>query len=137
MHEFEIARSLMDVIAEQMREHTATKARKAWISLGAACGISPASLKEIFPTASDGTDFEGMELDAMIVPVTCLCRRCKNNIELREYTDPLVCGNCGSGDVECPEEGQVIYLTKLELEVYGRVESFDLKGIMVRREPLH
>jgi len=134
MHEYGIAKEIINVIEELVRNHKGSRPLRCMVQVGALSGINPEALDAAFPIAAEGSIAENMQIQTSIEPITCKCRNCNSEIRIEDYTDMLICENCGSSDIEYPSTGQKIFITKLELEKDNEVHVIDLKDVEVEEE---
>lgn len=131
MHEYGIAKEIINAIEELAKNHKGSKPLRCQIQVGALSGINPEALDAAFPIAAEGSIAENMQIQTSIEPITCKCRNCNTEIRIEDYTDLLICENCGSSDIECPPTAQKIFITKLEFEKDNEVQVIDLKDVEV------
>lgn len=136
MHEYGIAEVIVHAI-EQSLEKTGAKPKKCYVTMGALCGINPEALEGVFEIAAKNSLAEGSELKASISPTKFRCRNCDREFKVDEYIDMLICEDCGSPDVEFPDDAKHIYMTKLVIEKGARKRTLDLKNVKVEERHAH
>lgn len=95
MHELFIARGIVEVAAEAVREGGATKAVAVRIRVGALSGVAPEALAFCYEVAARGTSLEGSRLVVETVPVVLRCPSCDRNVTLADVCR-FVCPVCGT-----------------------------------------
>ena len=114
MHELSLAKSLIDLVEEKVRECGGKRATKVYLIVGALSSIHPSLLRSAFEFLKKGTLADDAELEIREIPAKLRCRRCGS--EFTSYEFDLTCPNCGGwgGEVISGEE---LILERIELEV--------------------
>jgi hydrogenase nickel incorporation protein HypA/HybF len=110
MHELSIADAVVGIAARHAGDRRVTRVE---LKVGHLRQVVPQALEFAFGLVAEGTPVEGAELVMEIVPAAGRCRACGTESELPGF--PLLCGICGSADLEltCGEE---LLVDALELE---------------------
>lgn len=137
MHEYGIASEIIKAVESYVKANKADKPLGCWVQFGPLCGINPEALENAFPLAAKGTICEDTEMNAFVEPVVCKCRDCDAKTQLTEYTEIMLCGKCGSINIECPPSSQRIYLSKLKLQRGGDVFIIEFKNVEMEEEHHH
>ena len=110
MHELAIAESVVQIAS---RHAAGRRVTKVYLKVGHLRQVVPSALAFGFELVAQGTQVEGAELAVEEVPVTGKCREC--GAESQPAGFPLLCGACGSFDLQVLE-GEELYVESLELE---------------------
>ena len=94
MHELSIARNIVEVATEAVREGGATKAVAVRIRVGALAGVAPEALAFCYEAAALGTPLEGSRLVVEAAPVVLHCPACDRDVTLSDVCR-LACPACG------------------------------------------
>lgn len=95
MHELSIARSVVEVAAEAVREAGATKACAVRVRVGALSGIAPEALAFCYEVAARDTPLEGSRLVVETAPVVLHCPTCDRDVTPADVCR-LACPVCGT-----------------------------------------
>jgi hydrogenase nickel incorporation protein HypA/HybF len=95
MHELSIAESIVAIADRHARGRRVTRVD---VSVGHLRQVVPSALEFAFELVAQGTSVEGAELVLEDVPAAGWCRACGADNEFDGF--PLVCGECGGGDIE-------------------------------------
>jgi hydrogenase nickel incorporation protein HypA/HybF len=111
MHELSIADAVVQIAAW----HAGPDRRVARVELkvGSLRQVVPPALEFAFGLVAEGTPVEGAELVLDVVTAAGRCRACGTESELPAF--PLLCGACGSADLELIR-GEELLVDALELE---------------------
>ena len=93
MHELAIARSILDIIAEEARAQGFCRVTKIRLAIGALATVEPDALTFGFEAVSRGTEADGAALDIERPPGRGRCARCGERWALRERGE--ACPACG------------------------------------------
>ena len=109
MHELSIARSIVEIAAQAVRNAGAEKTITVHVRIGALSAIAPVALEFSYDVAARDTALANSRLVVELVPATVSCPICKVDTEL---TTPTIfeCGICGTptGDVRSGRELEVV-----------------------------
>lgn len=111
MHEFSVALALVEQIEQARRRAGAARVLAVTVQVGAWSGVVAEALAFAFPEAARPTLGE-VALQIEAVPLGLRCRRCGAAEEPEHGL--LVCGGCGSQDVEVTS-GRELLLARLEV----------------------
>ncbi|MCC6347051.1 MAG: hydrogenase maturation nickel metallochaperone HypA [Nitrospirales bacterium] len=98
MHELSIARSMLDIVREQMARHGAEKLRSLKIRVGEMTAVEPQALLFCFEACTKDTPLEGAALDIEVVPLAGRCEECGTEMRIEGYS--AQCPACRSASVE-------------------------------------
>ena len=110
MHELSIAGAIVDIATRHAGERRVALVE---VKVGQLRQVVPGALEFAFALVAEGTAAEGAELRIDEIPVQVSCQRCAAESAAPEF--PLMCGRCGSADVEVFAGGE-LYVEALELE---------------------
>ena len=99
MHELSIARGIVEVAADAVRQAGATKATAVRVRVGALAGVAVEALAFCYEVAAHGTALEGSRLVVEPVPVVLHCSTCGRDVALADVC-PLVCPVCGTSTAD-------------------------------------
>ena len=117
MHELSIAEAVVEIACRHAegRRVTAVEVRAGYLRQ-----VVPSALELAFALVAEGTAAEGAELRIEEVPAAGRCRDCGAQSALDGF--PLLCGRCGSWDVEVLR-GEELLVDAVELEEREREMS--------------
>jgi hydrogenase nickel incorporation protein HypA/HybF len=92
-----IARSLIDVLREEMISHHVKTLRSVRLNIGQMSAVVPDALSFCFQVITKGTDLEGVKLNMDIVPLMGSCNECGEEFEILDYN--FICSRCGSDKI--------------------------------------
>lgn len=95
MHELSIARGIVEVAAEAVREAGAAKAVTVRVRVGALAGVAPEALTFCYEAVAHGTPLEGSRLVVETAPVVLHCSTCNCDVTLADVCR-LACPVCGT-----------------------------------------
>lgn len=112
MHEFSIAESLLQSVADQLRANGATRVHALTVQVGALSGVVPDALRFAWDALAPGSAAAGAALTIEEVPVSCYCATCAR--EFAAGPGQYHCPACGerSADVR---RGQELHLMRMEV----------------------
>lgn len=113
MHEMSIAQSLIEIIKEEMARNDVKILRSVRLQIGQLTAVVPESLSFCFQVMTSGTEMEGANLVMDLVPLQALCRGCKNEFVIENYT--FRCPRCEATDLETIA-GQELSIVEMEAE---------------------
>ncbi|MBS3788427.1 hydrogenase maturation nickel metallochaperone HypA [Candidatus Bipolaricaulota bacterium] len=104
MHEYSIARELIDTLTEQVDEDKLSRTKKVHLELGELRVISREALSQAFKIVTEDTILNGAELDFEEVSLLAKCRKCgfegevnyDDDLSLHFSVPVLSCPDCGS-----------------------------------------
>ena len=96
MHETGMAEALVEAL-RKVQADLETPIKVARMEIGELAGITPEHLAEHFYEAAEGTEFEGVTLEAEVVGLTAQCGKCGAVVEITDDVD--ACAQCGSEDL--------------------------------------
>jgi hydrogenase nickel incorporation protein HypA/HybF len=95
MHELSIARNVVEVASEAVREVGAARAVAVRVRVGALSGVAPEALVFCYEVAARDTPLEGSRLVVETVPVVLHCPTCDRDVVPPDMCR-LVCPACGT-----------------------------------------
>ena len=98
MHELSIAQNMVKIINEHLTTEEAPRLQRVHIRVGTFSTVIPELLQSGFEAATDGTPFEGAQLEINVIPLRIACNQCGTESEI-EPVD-FTCPHCSSSDVE-------------------------------------
>ncbi len=98
MHEMSIAQSILDIVLDVARKEGARKVAVIKIQAGAMRGIVPEQLRFCMEFLTRETPAEGARLDVETLPARGLCRQCRTEFEVENFT--FVCPKCEGSAIE-------------------------------------
>ena len=110
MHELAIAGHIVDIAA---RHADGRRVTRVFLKVGHLRQVVPPALSFGFDLVAQGTSVEGAELVLEGVPAAGLCHKCAAESRLEAF--PLLCGACGSSELEILQ-GEELYVESLEME---------------------
>lgn len=110
MHEFAIARNIVDAAQKEVERHSAQIVTKIKLRLGRFSGIDRDALTFAIEAAKTDAAVEVAELDIEIVPLEVKCKSCGVTAQLIE--EPIfLCADCGEAvDVVSGSDLQIEYI---------------------------
>jgi len=126
MHEYSIARSLVEVVCEEARRAGAVRVNYVEARVGVMTMVDAWLLQEAWVIACEGTTCEGSALVVEKCPVWMTCRGCGH----RESEDvwPGHCPVCGGADGRV-SGGDELDLTRMDVDINGGSATDDLLSV--------
>ena len=113
MHEFSIARSLLEIVEQETLPYGGVKVVNVKLRIGKLSGVMPDALRFAFEILSEGGITEGASLLIEEVPVELYCHQCNT---ASTVDDPfLVCPHCKGREVEM-RAGRELEITEMKIE---------------------
>ena len=97
MHELSLARSIIDIITDQLLEHGLTKVDTITLKVGEMAQVMADSLRFGFECLSRETPLAGAELIIEIVPARGWCRSCGKDFIIENWE--FICPECGKTEI--------------------------------------
>ena len=113
MHEVAIARSILEIVAEEARAQGFSRVTKIRLAIGALATVEPDALAFGFEAVSRGTQAEGAALDIERPPGRARCEQCGARWALLQRGD--ACPACGGFDMTVTG-GDELRVIDLEVE---------------------
>lgn len=113
MHEFSIAKSLLELVEEEARKHGAKRVVRVELLIGILSGVEPHLLEIAFEALKEGTIAKDAHLILYIEGIKMYCEDCKREFEKEEIN--FLCPYCGSFNTTI-RGGQDLILKSVELE---------------------
>ena len=117
MHEFGIARSILNRVIEQVKTSQCQSSkigiRKIRLKVGDASGLEEESLRFCLEFCSQGSIAEGAIIDIERIPLRAHCQSCGAPVSSKDTQTR--CEICGSGDIEIIA-GDELFIDSIELE---------------------
>lgn len=112
MHEYSVARALLQGVRTQAREHGACRVHRVSLQIGELAGIEVDLLRSAFELVRERTICDGAELDIETVQPVWHCPACDRDLP---SDAPLRCPRCG-GPARLAA-GDEILLATLDMEI--------------------
>lgn len=104
MHEYSIARELINTLTEQLNEDKLSRTKKVHLEIGELRVISRGALSQAFKIVTEDTVLNGAELEFEEVSLVARCRDCEfegevnydDDLSLHFSVPVLSCPDCGS-----------------------------------------
>ena len=113
MHEMSIARSLIDIIREEMVKNDARKLRSVKLHIGELSAVVPEALSFCFEVITAETELEGAQLIMDVIPLKGYCPSCEEAFDIKDYV--FSCPSCGSLKIETIA-GQDLSIVEMEVD---------------------
>lgn len=114
MHEVAIVQSLLDNVAEELREaEVHGRVTSLRLSIGRLSGVYPDSVRFAFDLLAPGSVAEGAALEIEDVPARCVCSDCGRATEIERLVG--ACPACQSGRIQF-EGGRELTLDSIEVD---------------------
>jgi hydrogenase nickel incorporation protein HypA/HybF len=110
VHELSLASAIAAIAADHARGR---RVARVDVRVGALRQVVPDVLTFAFALVAEASELEGAELAIEHVPARLACRGC--GAETRASAFPLLCGSCGSADVDVVA-GDELLVESLELD---------------------
>ena len=115
MHELSLVQSLLEIIADQAKEHEFNKVNQINLSCGRLSAVEPAALDFAFKTLSRNTICDKAQLKLTILPLKIHCFDCNQEFT-SENSDPTICPHCRGDQVTVTEGWQELQLLELDVD---------------------
>lgn len=110
MHELSICGAIVDTVTEHAGGRPVNRVR---LQIGHLRQVVPETLRFCWSARTEGTPFEGCELEIDHVPAVVTCNACKARTTL---DDPVLrCGTCGSLDVAL-QSGEEFLIESIDVD---------------------
>ena len=113
MHEFGIARAVLEAVRVETETHPGTRVRKVGLRLGELAGVNGEALRFCFEALIAGTPLAEATLEIEPRPRRHRCPACRESFVVVDYR--TACPRCGRTVTDCIE-GDELELAYLELE---------------------
>lgn len=97
MHELSLARSVVEIVAEEAESRGFARVSRVRLRVGALAPVEPEALRFCFDAAALGTAVEGATLDIVPVAGEGVCADCGRTVALSTRFD--ACSACGGRHV--------------------------------------
>ncbi len=124
MHELSIADALVGIAS---RHAAGRRVKVVEVKVGHLRQVVPSALEFAFELVAEGTPVAGARLELEEVPARGRCRDCGAERTMNGF--PLVCGGCGSFDVEVIA-GEELLVDALELEEDEKEDSASMPDLL-------
>ena len=98
MHELSIAKSIVDIIQEEMGQHGAKILKSVHLNIGEMSAIMQDSLSFCFEVITADTQLEGARLIMETIPLKGYCHACDREFKIKNYA--FVCPLCESSKID-------------------------------------
>ena len=117
MHEFSLMASVLDIAAEEMKRHGASRLTLLRLRYGELDNVQPDSMRMAFDAMTGGTPSEGARLELVEEPLLLRCPICQNAFHPSSRDAMFApCPSCGNAASYSVEKGEGIILEHLEAE---------------------
>ncbi len=117
MHEFSIMASVLDIAAEEMKRHGASRLILLRLRCGELDHVQPDSMRMAFDAMTGGTASEGACLELIEEPSLLRCPLCQSAFHPSGREAMFApCPSCGNAVSYSVEKGEGIILEHLEAE---------------------
>ena len=117
MHEFSLMASVLDIAAEEMERHGASRLTLLRLRYGELDHVQPDSMRMAFEAMTGGTPSEGARLELVEEPLLLRCPLCRNTFQPSSREAMFApCPSCGEPASYSVEKGEGIILEHLEAE---------------------
>ncbi|MGC8658887.1 MAG: hydrogenase maturation nickel metallochaperone HypA [Desulfomonilaceae bacterium] len=114
MHEMGIVQSILDIVEQQMKIHSATRLVRIDLEFGAMTAVMPDALRFAFEILTKDTPAEGVEIDINIVPIRAVCFDCGHEEVMDTFTP--FCPACSTGTLTITEGKDEMKIVSIEIE---------------------
>src|SRR5262249_6071832 len=95
MHEFSIARNILDIAAEEAEPRRAVARRAVHLQPGPLAGVAKDALRSAYDLAREGSSLADSRLVVEEVPVVVYCPACRSEQRVTSFPE-LCCSCCGA-----------------------------------------
>ncbi len=114
MHEFAIARDLLEVTSEEARRAGAVRVNAVFVRIGEMRMIDAQLIREAWSAACEGTICEGAQLHLETCPTSVECPNCGRRTRIDDWTGR--CTTCAS-DSSRVVGGDELEMTRIDVEL--------------------
>ena len=114
MHELGIVQSILDIIEQQMKIHSAKRLVRAELEFGVMTAVMPDAIQFAFEALSKDSPVEGAELVINVVPIKAICLNCGHEPTLDTYTP--FCPVCSTGVLNIVQGKDEMRIVSIEIE---------------------
>lgn len=119
MHELSLAQNIVEIVEQHLRSGGHVHVKSVRVKVGEMANVVPESLTFCFDAVIEGTPLDGSHLEIEKIPMSCLCRHCREEFEPRGHA--FHCPGCGSQEVEI--------VSGMELNIVG-IELAGTDGVV-------
>ncbi len=116
MHEMSIAESIMNIVAEEMKNHSCTKLVKVQVRYGALSQVVPDSLQFCFEAIIKDSPYPDAVLELEEVPILLRCSACGETFTPPDENIFMPCPVCSLHTGHSVEQGRELYVQHIEAE---------------------
>ncbi|MCL5125626.1 MAG: hydrogenase maturation nickel metallochaperone HypA [Deltaproteobacteria bacterium] len=109
-----IVQSILDIIEQQMKIHSAKRLVRVDLEFGAMTAVMPHAIRFAFEVLTKDTPAEGAEIDINIVPIKAVCFDCGQEQVLDTFTP--FCPVCSTGTLTITEGKDEMKIVSIEIE---------------------
>jgi hydrogenase nickel incorporation protein HypA/HybF len=113
MHEYSLARSLLNQVDELRRGQHGGRVLRVKVRIGEFAGVEPDLLVSAFEDLSAETEMDGARLEMERVSLTIRCDACGSDGEVHRFL--FACPKCGSRSIQIIA-GEELFLDSVTLE---------------------
>ena len=111
MHEFSIARDIIEIVIQEMQNNNLTRVQTVTLQIGEMAQVMPEALCFGFECLCKDTPLDKAKLIIQTVPVKAVCCQCGRDFIVRDWS--YDCPECGATDTEIIS-GKGLQLTEFE-----------------------
>lgn len=113
MHELSIATNIIEIVEKEAKKSAAKRITSITLQIGTFSGIVGECLEFVFPVVAKDTLAENAKLKIKKIPLTISCRKCNQNLKVKNYI--LICPLCKNTTVDIIS-GRELNIEKIEVE---------------------
>ncbi|MGA8830757.1 MAG: hydrogenase maturation nickel metallochaperone HypA [Desulfomonilaceae bacterium] len=114
MHELGIVQSILDIIEQQMKIHSAKRLVRVELEFGAMTAVMPDAIEFAFDALTKDSPLEGAGLSITIVPIKAVCLDCGHEPVLDTFTP--FCPICSTGVLSIVGGKDEMRIVSIEIE---------------------
>ena len=114
MHELSLVASMLDIVADQARQHGFTRVNCLRLRFGRLSGIEPQALEFALASLAPGTPAEGARMEYDVVAPAVYCFDCAQTVTCESYT--ATCPTCGGSQVSLCAGMEELQLVTLDVD---------------------
>lgn len=98
MHELSIVRSLLEIIADEMKKRRLSRLSGVRVRIGELTAVDPGSLRFAFDACTKEGPLNGATLEIIEVPLTGRCQNCSREFRIKGFN--ARCPRCKNTGIE-------------------------------------
>ena len=116
MHEFSLARNLLEIILEELARGGYTRLYRARVCYGPLSQVAPSALRLAFDSLAEENGLAWAVLELAEDPLVLVCSFCRAEFTPPEQSLFAICPGCGQEFLHQVKSGRELYLDRLEAE---------------------